>query len=110
MVVKIKNIIYKVTCLINNKCYIGRTIFNIERRKDVHLRAAASGCKNKFYNALRKYQPECWKWEVLYENVSKNLLNAMERWMICIYNSYKCGYNSTKGGDGSLGHITSKKT
>ena len=40
----------------------------------------------------------------------KHCLNYMENYFINEYNSFKCGYNETLGGEGSLGRATSEYT
>jgi hypothetical protein len=94
-------IIYKATCKITNKVYIGYTNSNkgLERRKYEHYRNAFNGGSTKFYNALNKY-PESFEWECLFEVNSHKEAKELEIKMIQEYNSYKSGYNSTIGGDG----------
>jgi len=95
-------IVYKATCTETNKSYIGYTNSNkgFERRKYEHYNNAFNDCKSKFYNALRKY-PDKFEWEILEESIkTKDEAKKREICLIFEFNSYKNGYNSTKGGDG----------
>lgn len=89
-------VIYKATCLITGKSYIGQTK-HFEIRKKQHLQAKDNYI---FHKALRKYGQENFKWEIL-EECSYDLLNEKETYWIKFYNSYSNGYNSTLGGDDS---------
>ena len=60
--------IYKITCLINNKVYIGQTIRTIEDRWIKHQRESIGGkyqLDTKFARALRKYGVDNFKIELL---------------------------------------------
>ena len=111
-------IIYKASCVITNKVYIGLTTKKLNKRREVHWNGAFIKDKNekfifqaKFARAIRKYPNESdWKWEILYENVPCALLCYMEKWIICIHDSYNNGYNSTLGGDGGVGHHKTRET
>lgn len=99
-------LIYKATNILNNKSYIGQTVKTVEERKKEHFYMAFN--KNEqtyFYNALRKYGKENFKWEILEENILKEQLNEREIFWINYYNTFNKGYNLTKGGD-STDNIT----
>ena len=104
--------IYKVTNIENNKCYIGKTIFSIDKRKNQHLKNAELGVKSLFYYALRKYGFHKFKWEVLGYCNSLEELNEAEIACIEFFQSknYIYGYNLTNGGDGSIGFKWSKES
>lgn len=95
-------IIYKVTNLLNKKSYIGQTIKSIDKRKYFHIRTALNKkskiYKCKFYNALRKYGFENFKWEILEENIPVEFLHMKECEWILGLNTFRSGYNSTIGG------------
>ena len=95
-------LIYKATCLITNKSYIGQTINLLEKRKRKHCRDSINrngkSYDNKFYRALRKYGIDNFKWEILYNNIVEDQLNIAEICVIYINNSFYDGYNSTEGG------------
>jgi len=107
-----KGIIYRATGP-TGKVYIGKTIQNFDVRKRMHKNA--SNNKNSinydchFYRALRKYGIDVFVWDILYDNIPIQYLNHMEQWMISMHNSFKCGYNSTLGGEGALGRVVSEK-
>ena len=83
-------IIYKVTCLINGKVYIGQTINSLVKRKSQHIYDVINQDSNKFFN-----------WEII-EEIDKDLLDEREIYWIQYYDSYKSGYNSTIGGNSGL--------
>lgn len=100
--------IYKVTNKINGKCYIGQSIFIIEKRFKEHLRDSQRKdyCNRPFYSAINKYGKENFILELI-EEVDNNLLNEREKYWIKYYRSYvgfiDCnGYNATLGGDSKL--------
>ena len=102
-------IIYKATNLINGKCYIGQTTLTLRGRINEHKKAAKV---NKypsivFHKAIRKHGIENFKWEILCECDSKNILNIRETMKIIVEHSYiseGMGYNLTYGGEGTFGY------
>lgn len=96
--------IYKITNLINNKCYIGQSV-HIETR----LRWHRTNYKNKnepsydshFYRSIRKYGLENFKFEII-EECDYEKLNEREMYWIAYYDSYSNGYNETLGGGGKV--------
>jgi group I intron endonuclease len=93
--------IYKVINSINNKVYIGYTSKPLEKRKLEHFERSSNNSKTRFHLALRKYGVENFVWEVVYQSLDKNhCKNTMESFFINEFDSYRIGYNSTKGGDG----------
>ena len=61
--------IYKVTNKLNGKCYIGKTIYNLEERKKGHLKVRYTR-NYPFYNAINKYGLESFIWETIYICIS----------------------------------------
>ena len=92
--------IYKITNLINNKCYIGKTERTIEERWQEHLRHRKS-LDLPLYRALNKYGVENFQIEQL-EECSSQVVNEKETYWIIHYDSCKEGYNCTLGGEGGL--------
>lgn len=92
-------IIYKAENLVNGKVYIGQTKRTLKERIRCHYRTLHKHRSYKFVKALAKYKKEDWKWEILEENIEIDLLNSREIHYIEEFNSYKKGYNSTKGGN-----------
>lgn len=91
--------IYKITNKINQKIYIGKTEFSIEKRFKEHCRDAFKDRNEKrpLYAAMRKYGIENFYVELIEETDSPE---EREIFWIEEYRSFKNGYNATKGGDG----------
>ena len=101
-------IIYQAINLINGKSYIGKTKTSLEKRKWGHLNNAKKGVKSAFYNAIRKYGEENFKFIVIDELKlhRASVLNDKEKYYISLFNTIAPnGYNMTKGGDGNDGSI-----
>jgi group I intron endonuclease len=93
--------IYKATCIINNKPYIGFTI-NLRKRIVSHKHYSKFD-DSKFYDAIKKHGFDNFKWEIIYQSKDgEHTLKVMENHFIEQYDSYRNGYNSTLGGDGTL--------
>lgn len=97
-----KGIIYKYTCSVTEKVYIGQTV-DEKGRKHGHM----SSCwkyNSHFYLAVRKYGWKNFTYKIIFETKSKDrkklnlLLDIMEKFYIKKYDSFKNGYNSTLGG------------
>jgi group I intron endonuclease len=94
-------IIYKAENLINHKVYVGKTVNTLEHRRWGHFNAARKGFKTIFYNAIRKYGEDNFKFSVLDSCESTKDLNEREKYFIKTLDSMTPnGYNMTKGGDG----------
>ena len=94
--------IYKATNKINHKVYIG---FDSKwpHRKNCHKCYHKNG-DTKFYRAIKKYGWHNFDWEIIFQSKDKSYTkDIMENYFICEYNSFKNGYNSTIGGDGTFG-------
>ena len=104
--------IYKITNLLNNKIYIGKTKkyyknneFGYLKRFKNHVISANSKSKNndcpRLYNAIRKYGIENFKVEVIHE-CELQFVNEKEIEFIKMYNSTdrNIGYNIALGGGG----------
>ena len=96
--------IYKITNLVNNKIYIGKTTFTIESRWNRHCyEVYRNRLQYSLYKAMRKYGIENFT-IVKIEEVPDDLLNEREKYWIEYYNSYitnGLGYNETLGGEGN---------
>jgi len=96
-----KYIVYKITNTITNKSYIGTTSQKISDRWGAHLYMAFRNEDNyKFYNAIRKYGSTCWLLETIFETTEKSQSFEHEIKMIDSYNTIRCGYNTSRGGEG----------
>lgn len=97
-------IIYKATNKLNQKVYIGLTSLTLAARMTAHYWQARSSSKNyHFYNAIRKYGWEVFKWEVIDRAENYENLIQLEIEYIKKYDSFNNGYNSTLGGEGTKG-------
>lgn len=89
--------IYKITSLIDGRCYIGQAI-DVKERWREHMKAGlgidATG--SKFYETMQEQGIDNFTFELL-EECSKDLLNEKERFYIDLYQSLDYGFNSTKG-------------
>ena len=89
--------IYKITNLINNKCYIGQSI-DINRRFSSHKSYKLKNSDYPLYQAFRKYGVENFSFEVI-EECSIAALDEREIYWIDYFDSYYHGYNQTTGGN-----------
>jgi len=105
-------IIYKLTSPSGN-VYIGKTKQDLEVRFQQHITLwkqlnEGDNLTYKLHHAFNKYPPETWKKEIILE-CDENNVDYHEIEQIKIHDSYKHGYNSTIGGDGTNGYISSEK-
>lgn len=94
-------IIYKATSP-NGKQYIGITGEPLQTRIHKHF-YQSTRTNSKFANALKLYKKDI-KWEILKSDLSQSLAIKYEIYYIKFFNTYKKGYNSTKGGEGAFGY------
>ena len=102
-----KGIIYKWTCNVNGKSYIGQSVNEKRRERDFLTEGSYAG--NKIDNARKKYglSEGTWTKEVLKrlwckdgkEDELRERLNFWERYYIELFDTVKNGYNTTNGGD-----------
>lgn len=98
--------IYKITNKINNKIYIGQTVYTITHRWKDHLDESGNNIAKHYllHQAINKYGVDNFIVEEL-ERCDNEKLNERERYWIKIFNSYYLtgyGYNMTYGGEGTL--------
>lgn len=99
-----KFIVYKHTCTINGKSYIGVTSQTIEHRWDEHCADAISRENGrKFLRAINKYGVDAWISEILHTVDSFEEALVLEVKEIAAHDTLKNGYNSTIGGEGTHG-------
>lgn len=95
--------IYKITNIINNHCYIGKTN-NSDRRWIDHQRLAFTEGHKEYektlYRAMRKYGIENFTFEIIEILEDYSLSGEREKYWISYYDSYNNGYNENPGGDG----------
>ena len=95
--------IYLVTNLINQKSYVGKTKYSVEKRWKRHIATSRNSSKSILHKAIRKYTSERFHVQVLATNVPEYEIDAMETIWIFLMNTYvPNGYNMTKGGEGGL--------
>lgn len=96
--------VYRHTCTVNGKCYIGISCHPVRRWKQHVFSSKSDSCAcrdTKFKRALRKYQAHSWRHEILAVAKDMEQANALEVELICSYKCFVYGYNSTIGGDGN---------
>lgn len=88
--------IYKITNLINDKCYIGKSE-DIELRKKIHFRELEEGSHHSAYlqEDFKKYGNDSFSFETIEIINDKELLMFAERFFIDKFDSFKSGYNMT---------------
>lgn len=103
--------VYKHTCKINNKSYIGWCNRNPKYRwgknGNNYLVKTITGnyTHKKFANAILKYGWDNFTHEILCSNLTYQEVIRKEQELIEKYDSFYNGYNSTLGGEGSLGRM-----
>ena len=92
--------IYKITCKVNEKIYIGKSTVPISKRWHRHQRDYQK-LDTHLARAMKIYGIEnFYVEEIDHCEEDLNLLNDKERYWISYYDSYHNGYNETEGGDG----------
>lgn len=94
--------IYIIRNIVNNKVYIGQTTQLVEERFKQHMKPCAEKFNYKIYKAIAKYGKDKFYYDIIEEKIPINKLNEKEIFYIELFDSFKNGYNSTKGGDGRL--------
>jgi len=86
-------VVYRATCQIDNRIYIGQTT-NLLRRIEDHLRCAQrKDCLHFFHDAIMEFGFENFVWDVIGEGRRKQLLD-LEYWYILELDTYyPNGYN-----------------
>ena len=93
-------IIYKITNIVTNKYYIGKTTKTAEKRFKEHIFLAEQGASYKLSNSIRKHGANNFKVEKIDSADTNEELSEKEKYWISYYNSYNDGYNMTLGGEG----------
>ena len=104
-------IVYKITNILNGKCYIGITSKPMLVRWRAHLTQMRQGNRRTLYNAFRKYGYKNFLIEQIDCAKTPEDLSELEKQYIMQFNSFgKGGYNMCAGGIGPLGLVHSEKT
>ena len=95
--------IYCITNTINGKKYVGKTTLTIEKRWLEHCKDFKKDrCeKRPLYSAMVKYGIDAFSINSLGE-YDESEISFYESYWITELNTFKCGYNATLGGDGSI--------
>lgn len=94
-----QGIIYKWTCIVNNKSYIGSTI-HPEKRYYNHIRESKNkNTKSNFHKDLKKYGLELFTYEVI-ETCKDSDLSDREVYWMSFYDTINNGYNISHGANG----------
>jgi len=98
--------IYKITNLINNKIYIGKTEDRFIERFWQHIWSLDKKIHyNKHLeNAWQKYGSDNFRFEVVHIQNENEDINELEKKYIVKYDTFENGYNKTYGGEGQIGH------
>ncbi len=91
--------VYKVTCVVSGKSYVGQTTRSLRRRWTEHVYDATRGVRVHFYNAIRKYGAESFEVTQLEECPDREQLDDREMFWIKHLNTLEEGYNCKEGGD-----------
>lgn len=95
-------VIYKITNIVTQDFYIGKTSKTAQKRFEKHIYDAKYGSKCHIHAAIRKYGRENFIVSVIEENINDDcVLNEREIYHIA---KLKPKYNSTSGGDGASGY------
>ena len=99
--------IYKITNIINNKCYVGQST-DVIKRIQKHIKTLLSGTNRNEHlqNSYNKYGTGNFTIEII-EECTKECLDEREIFWIDYYKSYdpQYGYNKTKGGTGGNSYL-----
>lgn len=108
--------VYCIRNRVNGKVYIGQTKRPIEKRTKEHVAASlVEGAGFAIHAAMRKHGRDSFDVVSLEEDLSHAEASIRESWWITFTRSYvgfehACGYNLTRGGEGSVGHVVSPET
>lgn len=102
--------IYKFTHKETERCYIGQTIQDPNRRRLEHIADSRHTPKTyHFHNALKKYGIDAFTFEVIAEATSLTELNLLEEKYVDQYDAINNGFNIRQAGGNKLHSIESKQ-
>lgn len=112
--------VYKHTCIINNKSYIGITCQDVNKRWGINgSRYLENDADGNYYHAafaraIIKYGWENFTHEILYTELTEDEANQKEIELIALYHTYildpNCqGYNMDRGGKGKCKYETEEE-
>ena len=97
--------IYKIENLINGKVYIGQStdiFYRIMNHKSETFNPNSKTYDSPIHRAIRKYGVENFTFEIIDFCLNKKELDEEEIYWIQKYDSYRNGYNATRGGEGAV--------
>lgn len=92
--------VYVITCIVNDKKYVGYTKKSHERRLDEHIEEANKNSSRLLCKAIRKYGPGAFVVNALHETSCRDEAQQLEIESIAALDTFNNGYNMTTGGDG----------
>ena len=100
--------VYRATLLVGNRrkkrCYIGKALSGLSRRRSQHYAQAKLGLSTPFAAALLAYSKAAFQWEELFASDDDDLLKAVEIEQIATHKQQGWHlYNLSAGGDGCNG-------
>lgn len=102
------SIVYKIENTINGMLYIGQTRKLLEERFNEHITLSRRSSYH-LHRAIKKYGIEHFTYSII-EEVDENNINEREMFWINEFDSFRCGYNMTLGGEGKKGYFSSEET
>jgi group I intron endonuclease len=103
--------VYLITCLVNGKEYVGKTIRPLHRRWRLHVYASRSGTAEagtRLHKAIKKYGEDAFQISLLEEFSSEVEAYAAEKLWIKNKNTIVDGYNTAEGGHGFTSESATK--
>ena len=101
-------IVYKITNLLDDKKYVGQTIFSLEHRWKQH-QSKRSDCRY-LKHAIQKYGKDNFEIKILSRCISTEEMNHREQYYIKLFNTLAPnGYNLLSGGKNRKASIDTKK-
>jgi len=101
MEIKMYNV-YLITFKTSQKQYVGFTSMGVMNRVHKHYLNSVSGIDNHFYRAMRMYGIKDILVETIYETDNKEEALGKEIYFIDKFDTFKNGYNSSRGGIGGF--------
>lgn len=97
-------LVYKLTCAVSGKSYVGITARALDTRWLEHCARAREGTRtsSRLYLALRKYGPEAFTREVIATADTQEQARSLECAFIKQLDTFANGYNANEGGHGWL--------
>lgn len=94
--------VYKLTCAVTGKSYIGYTKKKVTERFAEHARAERENGtpKYKIHRAIKKYGADSFSVETIASSNNRKEIGIFEDYFIMVYDTINNGYNIARGGQG----------